>query len=444
MSAAAPQPTGGPAATGPSAGRAGTGVATAPGPTKAVVKTQAPAGPPVARPEDLKTPTPALLRVWLMVTVLAVIAFTVVSSVTLMVGHNTLARAADSFDQLARVESVRTDLLNADATAAHGYLGTGDTDYREPLARTRVALVEAAEAVPADRPALADLNRDLDLYAAHLEEARVGRDTPAGQAALVAAGAHLRQSLLPPLESLVEINTHRVAGQTAPVPSWPLVVTGILALAALAVTGVLTAIRFRRLLNLGLLAAFIAVAVAFGVAISTTSQTNHFVDLTSRNDLVPFGETAAARGHAYDARAQEAIALIERNDRPDGDQPWQAAADRTTAALQRVTVSGDGLRAPWDHYVRAHSDVRAAAGAGRWDEARDLAVGSGPTTAGGRFAAFDRVATESMSRSVRHGRSWLDSQAGPLQGAALGTGIGGLIALACALLGVRLRLREYA
>lgn len=399
---------------------------------------------PVARPAARKTPTPQVVRTWLTLSVIAVLAFAIVGTATLLFGRAALGGAAQSVQQLSRVEAMRTDLLNADASAAHLYLGSGDTEYREALAQTRVLVVEAAEAVPADRPVLAEVNRDLDSYAAKLEEARVGRGTPAGQTALTDAGRHLREVVLPPLDMLVEANSVRVARQTEGLPLWPLVLTGALALAALGVTGAVTATRFRRLVNPGIAAGFVLVAVSFGIAVSTVAETNALIDRTAHNELGPFEATSAARGSAYDARAQEALALIERAGGPAGDAGWRAAADQTTAALDRISSPfADNLRVSWDSYASAHARVRTAAAEGRWEDAQALAVGTSQDTAGGRFAHFDQSVSDEMTRVSRNAQEMVQQPRASLEVAAAVTGLAGLVAAACALAGARPRLREY-
>lgn len=440
MTAAAPGPAGTAAQTTPpsTAGQAAQAVSSRTQ-NDAVAK---PAGPPIARPPARKVPTPKLLRGWLIGTLLAIVAFTILGVSSLTMARGTLADAGESIEQLARVEQIRTDVLNADASAAHSFLGSADTPYREALADARHVLIGAATVE--DQQTLQQVNRELDTYAAQLEAAWIGRGTPAGEAALTQAREHLRTVVLPALDTLVDDNSSRVWNQTSALHNDPLTLAGILSLAGLIGTTVVLSIRFRRVVNLGLVAALVLVVGSFFAAQWTLSNASLQVHDGARYEIQTFQASAAARGSAYNARSQEALALIQRAGDAAADAPWSAAAGDTVAALQNITapISAD-LQASWGDYARAHAEVRAAAAAGNWNDAQRLAVSTNAQTAGGSFAAFDAQVTDTMTAASQDAHRIIEAPRAGLQTAAIGVGLGGIAAILCTWAGVRPRLREY-
>ncbi|MDO5684337.1 MAG: hypothetical protein Q4G46_16115 [Propionibacteriaceae bacterium] len=374
-------------------------------------------------------------------TVLGLLAFTVLGVLSLANTREAMSGAGASIDQLGRVEQVRTNLLRADAGAAHLLLGAGG--YQDPLGEARSVLVEAAAAAPTDASALAEINRHIDAYAAELEQARVGRDTPAGEAALIEAGRSLRTEVLPLVDALVDQTSERVDSQTQPVSLVPLVLSGLFTLAALIGTAITLALRFRRLINLGLTAAIVLVAVSLGIGWSAIANANIELHQVGTTETAVFRASALARGSAYDARAQEALLLIQRRSEPQAQQAWSRAAATTGIALDQLPEGlAYDLRVAWGRYTSKHEDLRALGAQGRWDEAIRDALHSDRETTGGRFEVFDRTVTETMNQSLTTSGILLKRSLA-LEVGAIAIGIAGFLALLCGWLGVRPRLREF-
>lgn len=404
--------------------------------------------PPVARPPARAYPTPTLLRLLMTLTVLAVIVFTTVATGQLLGARVALAETAGHVAQLNLLQDVRTDLLRADATAAMGLLEepreAARPGYRDSLDRARVSLIDAAEAQSADRDLLVAVNRDLDEYAALLERSRAAPAGPESQSALLAAGDQLRTAVTPHLDNLVAANAQRVfdgAGR------FPIVVAiaGALSLALLICLAVVTMLRFRRVVNLGLAGAFVLVAVSAAVAIGTLSLAQNEARSALAYDIATLRATAAARGHAYDARSQEALMVLTRGGSDTVERSWAAAAEAATIAVGRLPdrAIADELDEAWSDYEDGHARVREAVSAGQWDEARALATGADSDSAGTRFDVFDTLASEAMT-SADNSRLRLLAPRPDLAVAATVTALTGLVAIGCAIVGLRPRLREYA
>lgn len=407
------------------------------------------AEPLVARPPARDYPTPALLRLLVTLTVLAVVVFTTVATGQLLGARAALAETAGHVAQLNLLEDVRTELLRADAAAVLRLLedpqDPARPDYRQSLDRARVLLIDAAEAQSADRDLLVAVNRDLDEYAALLERARAAQARPESQDALLAAGDQLRTVVTPVLDDLVAANAQRVFDGAGRFPL-VVVITGALSLALLIGLTVVTMLRFRRVVNLGLAGALVLVGVSAAVAIGTLSFAQNQARSALAYDIATLRATAAARGHAYDARAQEALVVLTRPGTDTLERSWAAAADAAATAVGRVPerATEQELSEAWSDYEDSHARVREAVSTGQWDEARGLATGEESDSAGARFDVFDSLVSEAMTTSADNSRLRLLAPRPDLVVAATVTALTGLAAIGCAFAGIRPRLREYA
>lgn len=409
---------------------------------------RASASPAVARPPGRSYPTPKLLRGLVVLTVLAVIAFTVLSVMQLAAARTTLSEAAIHVGQLNRVEDIRTELMRADASAAHGLLAADQAaerpEYRDALDRARVLLIEAASAQSGDREGLVAVNRDLDEYAALLEQARTAQGTPESQTALTEAGIHLRQVVIPALATLLQASDSRVQQSQG---GFPVLVTvaGALALGLLILTSIVTMVRFRRVLNLGLAAALILVGVAISIGVGTLVLAYEQTRSTAQFDITTLRATAAARGHGYDARAHEARGLLTRSPESLNDA-WNTAAQANHDVIDTIPDRGlhESLSRTWEDYTEAHEAVRSAAADGQWDRAAELATSADPASAGGRFAVFDTSVTTAMNRSAQQSGDRLLAPGSDISVASILTLLCGVAAAGCTIAGVRPRLREFA
>jgi hypothetical protein len=387
--------------------------------------------------------TPRLMLGLLTLCVALVVLFTTVAVGSLAGARSELSGAAHSVGQLDRVHAIRTELLRADAAAAHAFLtgATGqDTSPADAFGHARVLLVAAAQAEPRDQEALAEVNRNLDAYVAALERARVAQGTPAGAAALAEAGDLLRTEVLPPLTALTTDNDRRVATQTGGFPGYLLVATGVLAVAALVALSMVFTIRFRRVLNLGILGAMVLVVGSLALSATVLLQAHEAVNDTARRSIPILSATAEARTDGYDAHAREAMAVIDRNADPAAQKPWDTAADDTRASLERPVLHRQEpeLALRWAEYEQAHAVVRQHVLAGRWDQARAAAADSSRS-----FTVFDDAAGTVMAGTAQTVQQELLQPRGELLQGSVLSALAGLGAIACAVAGLRPRLREF-
>lgn len=394
----------------------------------------------------LATDTPGLLNRLQLVAVAICVGFAVLSALVQFLGNGASGRAADNTEQLVRVQQIQTDLLHADAVATNAFLVGGiepaetRAEYDETVAQLLGSIADAAEAQPADRAALAELNQLVNDYTTGVTQARDNnrQGYPVGTQYLSDASQTLREAATPILTALVTANSDRtedeMGGQH---PIW-LLVLGVLALAGLFWVNRQLATRFRRRFNVGLLAA--AVAITVMSLVSALHAANRVGD---NNDLKAGAyqdavNVANARTAANNAKANESLRLINRGSGDTYEAPWREAAASVVGNNTRP------LQDVWSAYATAHKTLVEADDAGSWEAAVQIATtdeGDGTTAL---FDAYDTQAGEEIDSAAREATDTL-RQGGVLASilAAL-TLLAGLFAAGAATWGVNQRRREYS
>jgi hypothetical protein len=423
-----------------------------------------PTGMPVPAPTPAAAPpraadTPTLLRRISLLVATVCTVFAVVGGVTLIDNRTALGRAGTNVTQVVTVQSIYADLLRADANATNAFLVGGlenaaqRADYEAAMGRVSEAIAAAAAAQPADATALAALNGLVTDYAAGIESARAynREGLPVGAQYLKVASTTLRGQALPILDNLITANRDRVDGEIDGAgSSWPLLVTGLLALGALAWASVWLAGRTRRRLNAGLVVAAAAVVAALvtatGFAVSAASTAQQARDNRVQGTL----SLTAIRSAAYDARANESLGLIARG---------QAAPYEAQVKLRQTQISADFERLgrltwpagsgtlkdvtdPWAAYVEAHKLARSLDDKGDWDGAVAAVTGAagGPTVT---FSAFDKASAAALRQFDQSLQREINAPQGQLAIAALATALLGLGAAAATRRGFAARTKEY-
>lgn len=392
MSAAATAPA--PQQTAPTSGP-GTGAGMVHRPGTGVPAT-APAGS--ARP---RTETPRALRWWTFGTALACALFAVVSLLTLLNASNATSRAADDTSQLIRIQSIRANLLRADALATNAFLVGGlesaehRASYDAAMSETSALIVEASAAQSNDQAALAALNRAVTTYASDMEQARANnrQGFPVGSAYLSDASTRLRSTALPLLDNLVESNQERAAGRLGSFDHGWLEATAIACLVVLGAALLWTARRFHRIINVGLAiaAALVLLAGIGGGAVQSNLRAT--AEQVRTEQLQVVSAIGAARAAANEAKVQESLRLISHGSGGPAEERWKVASADVAGQIAKLGGSdGTQLRTLWQAYALAHRDIVSLDDAGKWDEAVAKARSDKPGSANAAFAAFDAQA----------------------------------------------------
>ena len=280
-------------------------------------------------------------------------------------------------------------------------------------------------------------------YAASIEQARANnrQGLPIGAQYLRAASTQLRTEALPILDTLVATNAERASARMDMRLGYVFVVIAVLGLAAMIAGQVWLARRFKRTINLGMLAASIALLAALVGGTIGVLQLSAAVGAIETGSFAAVNAAADARIDAYNAKSNESLTLIARGSGGAFETAWKASADSVVANLDRLGPAAPA--AEWTRYMEVHNKIRALDDGGQWDAAVALATGSGPESANTAFNAFDAKLAGTLDQVSQEASAGL-SRPQPLL--VVGAILALLLGLAAALLGrrgVAARLREY-
>lgn len=430
----------------PAPGAAGTIVL--PRPNQAPVAQQPGAPVPAEQPAAVstaKTGTPGRLRLMTVAVVLAGVLFALGGAVTFGYLAYSLNRAEADSTQLVRVQNIETNLLVADATATNAFLVGGleppeqRATYDEALKTTSLLIADAAQAQPADSAALAALNELVVGYAADVEQARANnrQGFPVGSQYLRNASDELRTKALPLLDNLTVSNTERAGANMGFGAEYLFEIVGLLCLAVTVLVAVWLARRFRRWINVGVVAASVVLLVGLvGGFIGLTNASSE-VDQIRRGSFSDLQSTATMRVDANIAKSDESLTLIARGSGAAFEDDWQARS-------KNITATADGnLAALWKKYVGVHGEIRTIDNGGNWDKAVGLATGRQQGSSNASFTAFDQAAREQLTGLSSTTAAGLSAPQNALTVGAILVFLAGIGAALLGRWGVAARLKEY-
>lgn len=372
--------------------------AAAPAPTRATAPVSPPARAAVAQRDHAEN-TPRVLNRLQLVAVAACVVFGVLAALWQVLAWQASGRAANETEQLVRVQEIRSSLFRADALASTSYLAGGleDTEaqaaYDAAIDRALVLVADAADAQPADRDALGQLNTAISAYADDVTRARAANrlGLQVGAEYLRLAGVALADDgdVARPLAALVAANTERAEDEMDGQNTLPILLTGLAALVVLWWVNRQVARRFRRRYNVGLVLAAAIVLTATIVTAGWSALVNGSHADVRDGDFQLALDEAEARTAGGQAKAAEARRLIGRSSGEDADQAWQAAADVVVDHASSETLG------QWDAYASLHEQLVTSDNEGDWEAAVALAT----STAAEAVDAFDTGATEVVTRA---------------------------------------------
>jgi hypothetical protein len=386
--------------------------------------------------------TPQLLRRVQAAAALAVLIFGGVGAL-LISGLRTDQDAAPQIDaQYARIGEVQTRLLGAATLATEGVIkGNGGTTDSAAQAVSRVGeavglLVEAATARPQDAPALTSISREVTVYGMLLKAADQ-RDAKSAQAQLTLAANQLDNNVLPDLDRL-RGSLSVEASATSSGLTWVMPVLGLLVLALLGWTSWLVAQRSHRVLNIGLIAAVVAVVVTGWITIEAQQATERAANESRTTQFAAVSALHEASAQVDIARNLQTRSLLAK--------AWTAAdAEAVDAALTAADKATEPAKASaiLGTYRTAEAALATLMAKGDWPGATKLALSTdkvavAPTAARFQQAISDArvVATTAAADAATEVRNSLPWQLAAVILAAL-VGAGMVIA------GLAQRLVEY-
>jgi hypothetical protein len=435
--AAPPQPTA--PATMPPAPMAG-------GPRPATPSAAAPA------PAVKTTDTPRRLRLLSLGVVVAGVVVALLGALTFSYLAISLNRAQADTAQLIRVQKIQSNLLSADATATNAFLVGGLAPpeqravYDQALSSTSALIVEASQAQPADAAALSALNQQVVSYAATLEQARANNrlGLPVGAQYLRNASADLRSTALPILDNLVSANATRASDQMDPGTAYLYIFPAIslLALVGVIVGQVWLARRFRRTINVGMLASAVVLLVITVGALIAAQQLSSTLNSISNGSFAAVNRAADARIDANNAKSNESLTLIARGSGQAFETAWKSSADSVADNVHRLSDRPE-LVDQWQAYTDVHTEIRAVDDGGRWERAVSLATGAGKNSSNTVFGTFDSNLAGYLDGVSQETSSSLAAERPVMVVAAILALLGGLAAALLGRWGIGARLKEY-
>ena len=402
--------------------------------------------------------TPARLRVWLGVTVVAALLFGVLGALGIDRRDTALAEAAGAAEQLIGVQDVQVALVRADALASENYLRGGledpttRTEYVQQLQQVSSGLVDVGNKVlAADAAELASVSVTLGAYAGLIEQARANnrQGFPVG-AAYQRQARGIVDEIVAALRSVESNSRARVnASMDRAHRAGALVAgAGIALLVAIALGSWWMARRWRRLLNVPLVVAAAIVLLVLTIGGSISASAARRADRAVSGPLTAADLLAQARAAGFDARSNEALTLIARGNGAGYEVEWQRSTSVVTTAVGAACAGFDvGCDASlsFDRYVDQHQALRVLDDTGDWDTAVAASTGD-RGSAVNTMVPFDEFAAQAGSDvgvQADVAADGFDRASAPLGTLGLIVGVAGLATAALAVAGYGQRLREY-
>lgn len=405
---------------------------------------------PAAKAAESTMSTPQRLRLLSLGVVVVGLVIGVIGALIFTYLAVSLSRARADTAQLIRVQKIQSNLLSADATATNAFLVGGleppaqRAAYDQAMSSTSSLIAEAAQAQPADGTALAALNQQVLSYAGMIEQARANnrQGLPIGAQYLRNASAQLRSDALPILNNLVSANAARATDEMKAGAGYIVLVIALLGLGGVIAAQVWLARRFKRKINVGMLASSIVLLVLVIGSLIVVLQLRSSLQEISSGSLAAVNTAADARINANDAKSNESLTLIARGSGQAFEAAWKSSADSVAENLGRLTDKPE-LVGQWQAYTDVHTQIRALDDEGQWDKAVAKATGSANDSSNTVFGAFDSNLAGYLDDVSQQASNSLANEQPVMVVAAVLILLGGLAAALLGRRGVAERLREY-
>ena len=424
--------------------------AAAPGATPTTVPLLSGSASTPAKAAETTMSTPQRLRLLSLGVVVVGLVIGVIGALIFTYLAVSLSRAKADTAQLIRVQKIQSNLLSADATATNAFLVGGleppaqRAAYDQAMSSTSSLIAEAAQAQRADGTALAALNLQVLGYAAMIEQARANnrQGLPVGAQYLRNASAQLRSEALPVLDNLVSANAARAADEMTVGAGYVVLVLTLLALGGVIAAQTWLARRFKRKINVGMLAGSIVLFVLAVVSLIVVVQLHSALNQISSGSLAAVNTAADARIDANDAKSNESLTLIARGSGQAFEAAWKSSANSVTESVGRLTDKPE-LVSQWQAYTDVHTQIRALDDGGQWDKAVAKATGSASDSSNTAFGAFDSNLASYLDSVSQDASDSLAAEQPGMVVAAILFLLGGVAAALLGRRGVTERLREY-
>jgi hypothetical protein len=397
--------------------------------------------------------TPGTLRILAIGTALVLIGFGVLGAIAANSRAAAIADARDETAQLVRLQTIRTNLVQADAFATNAFLvgGLEPADqraaYESGIAAAGATLSEtAAHSQGDDADALGNVTQALTQYTGLIEAARANnrQGFPVGVAYLKQASTLLRDNVLQTLSDLSDTTQRRVAQAHRDSDAsvgwlWAGVLLAILALVI--AQGYLT-VRTRRFVSIPLAVALGIVVVPAGLALGVLTWSQVRADDVRHHSYRTTVALAQARIDAFDAKSAESLTLIARGSGATYEERFTELANSARSVLA-VDVGVPANTQAFDRYLAVHRQIRELDDGANWDGAVALATSTTDDGSNAVFQRFDDLTQRDLAGRASSVSSDLSDARRPLPAVAVLLVLAGIAAAIAAWQGIAARLREY-
>ncbi|GAA4952994.1 hypothetical protein [Actinoplanes utahensis] len=365
-------------------------------------------------------------------------------------------------------QTLYRSLADADTTAATAFLSSGGESaelrmrYLNHIARATaslsVALRDADDANAARLRVVAD---QLPIYTGLVETARSNHrlGVPLGGAYLREASELMQQRILPEAAGVFNSTTRHLIAEQVEAAGFPrlLLLLVVLTVAALVAAQVMLARRSRRVFNVGLIAATLAVVLATSWSLVAFVATAKRLETGLRDGSALVALVADTGRAALQARTNEALTLVARGGGAafeekfagymtelvgeDGTSGLFEAAIAQAPVADRATLVAAQREA--QSWRKLHAEIRQADDGGDWDTAVEMATATGDDAVPAVFERLDA----GLSKVLDAGNQRVDAQAERAASALRGLTAGWVLLtaglVAAVVLGFRPRIGEY-
>ncbi|MDH6680525.1 hypothetical protein M2284_004754 [Rhodococcus sp. LBL1] len=413
-------------------------------------------------PRDLLRSTPARLLAVGVALLLGTLAAGLITSAVASDRKHQIDALLSTTEPLARSsQNLYSSLSVADAAAATAFL-TGGVEpsqarerYSQAIGTAAAELVATADGLPGDDPGrqlITQIATQLPVYTGLVETARANNRSgnPVGTAYLAEASSLMQTNLLPLAQAL---HTERADASLAPQtgfarPPWFAIGLLVALLVALVATQVVMSRRTRRTFNAGLLfttAAMTALLVWMLVAGIVSATSAH---RAVRQGSTPLSTFASARILAQQARTQEILQLVRRDEKEQHGQVFVDDTDELRKLLDgySAAVGADDVHEAsqgLDGWTAAHQRMNDALEAGDWNAAAMTAVGTEPDSSATQFGIVDSALSDGADSARAELRDDIAKSSRVLSALGPGAVVITVVAAVGIPLGLWPRLREY-
>lgn len=326
-------------------------------------------GKGVAKPKAAPTPqtrerrpmtTARVLALWRLVVVLSCLAVAVVGPLVLNNNRASLERVNAASQQVLLLQSVRGELLAAEASGTQALLlsadgATPDDQFVGHLISATERFTQAATVAQDDADRMTDLAASITRYTADLSRAMTSGSTDQ----VTTASQYLQGTLLGQLDELITDNLGWLEVSTAD-QRWLSALVAV-PIVLMLIASVVVARRTRRVLNLGLVVA-IGISVAMFVLVTQLVTTSaQSVGAVQTSGVTEATSVAQAYSAVTEAKAAEGRVLLGITPTQQGQAAYSSAVDTAGEMLAMLPAAqGAGMDTQLEQMIATHDELMAA------------------------------------------------------------------------------------